>query len=114
CRLIHQAFQYMRRPEKGVQTPALTLETRTGSCRDLATLLMEAARSSGVASRFVSGYLHGSASVEGRASTHAWTEVYLPTLGWRGFDPTIGDSVGMNHIVTGVSSHPRGVMPVSG
>jgi transglutaminase-like putative cysteine protease len=114
CQLVHQAFQYARRPEKGVQRPAQTLETRAGSCRDLATLMMEAARSAGVASRFVSGYLHGSASVEGRASTHAWTEVYLPTLGWRGFDPTIGAAVGMNHIVTGVSSHPRGVMPVSG
>ncbi len=45
---------------------------------------------------------------------HAWAEVYLPTLGWRGFDPTIGDVTSANHVVTGVSTHPRGVMPVSG
>ena len=75
---------------------------------------MDAARVSGVAARFVSGYLHGSASMAGHASTHAWTEVYLPMLGWRGFDPTIGATTGMNHIVIGVSSHPRGVMPISG
>ena len=50
----------------------------------------------------------------GKASTHAWAEVYLPTLGWRGFDPTIGDLTSAGHIVTGVSIHPRGVMPVSG
>ena len=50
----------------------------------------------------------------GQASTHAWAEVYLPTLGWRGFDPTIGDATSLRHIVTGVSNHPRGVMPVSG
>ena len=50
----------------------------------------------------------------GHASTHAWAEVYLPTLGWRGFDPTTGAAISMRHVVTGVSSHPRGVMPVSG
>ena len=48
------------------------------------------------------------------ASTHAWAEVYLPTLGWRGLDPTLGDATGVCHIVTGVSTQPRGVMPVSG
>ena len=50
----------------------------------------------------------------GTAATHAWAEVYLPMLGWRGFDPTIGTAISLRHIVTGVSSHPRGVMPVSG
>ena len=114
CRLIHRTFRYTRRTEKGVQAPGKTLELRTGSCRDLATLMMDAARASGVASRFVSGYVHGTASMAGHASTHAWTEIYLPTLGWRGFDPTTGDVVAMHHIATGVSSHPRGVMPISG
>ena len=114
CQLIHRSFRYTRRAEKGVQAPGNTLELRSGSCRDLATLMMDAARTLGVASRFVSGYLHGAASMAGHASTHAWTEIYLPTLGWRGFDPTIGDVVAMGHIATGVSSHPRGVMPISG
>jgi transglutaminase-like putative cysteine protease len=114
CQRIHAAIGYQRRTEKGTQSPAQTLTLKTGSCRDMATLLMEAARASGVAARFASGYLHGRASMAGEASTHAWAEVYLPTLGWRGFDPTIGDLTGACHIVTGVSTHPRGVMPVSG
>lgn len=113
-KLIHQKIKYLRRSEKGVQTPAQTLKLGTGSCRDMATLMMDAARLFGLAARFASGYLHCRASEAGHASTHAWTEVYLPTLGWRGFDPTIGDATGMNHIVTGVSNHPRGVMPISG
>jgi transglutaminase-like putative cysteine protease len=114
CRRVHAAIGYQRRTEKGTQSPARTLTLKTGSCRDMATLLMEAARASGVAARFASGYLHGRASMAGEASTHAWAEVYLPTLGWRGFDPTLGDVTGAGHIVTGVSTHPRGVMPVSG
>jgi transglutaminase-like putative cysteine protease len=114
CILIHTAIAYQRRMEKGVQTPARTLELRSGSCRDMAALMMDASRLLGVAARFASGYLHGSASLAGRAATHAWTEIYLPLLGWRGFDPTIGSAISLNHIVTGVSNHPRGVMPVSG
>ena len=114
CGLLHQTIGYRRRSEKGVQSPLQTIQGASGSCRDMATLMMDAARLLGIASRFASGYLHGSASLAGRASTHAWTEVYLPSLGWRGFDPTIGTETGLQHIATGVSQHPRGVMPVSG
>ncbi|MEO6367457.1 MAG: transglutaminase family protein [Steroidobacteraceae bacterium] len=114
CVLLHRTISYRRRTEKGVQSPLQTIEAASGSCRDMATLMMDAARLLGVASRFASGYLHGSASQAGRASTHAWTELYLPALGWRGFDPTIGAETGLQHIATGVSQHPRGVMPVSG
>ncbi|HEV7714126.1 MAG TPA: transglutaminase family protein [Steroidobacteraceae bacterium] len=114
CIAINKNITYVRRREKGVQTPAQTAQLGSGSCRDMATLLMEAARSLGLAARFASGYLHGLASLAGQASTHAWIEVYLPDLGWRGFDPTLGAAISLRHVVTGVSNHPRGVMPVSG
>jgi len=114
CQHVFRTVKYQRRSEKGVQSPAQTLALKTGSCRDMATLMMEAARRWGVAARFASGYLHCAASIAGHASTHAWTEVYLPSLGWRGFDPTLGDLVSSSHVVVGVSDHPRGVMPISG
>jgi transglutaminase-like putative cysteine protease len=114
CGLVYRTVRYMRRVQKGVQDPSRTLDLGTGSCRDMATLMLEAARVLGVAARFASGYFHCAASMAGYASTHAWTEVYLPTLGWRGFDPTTGTATGARHLATGVSSHPRGVMPVSG
>lgn len=114
CNLVCRTVDYQRRQERGVQAPAETLKLATGSCRDMATLMMEAARLLGVAARFVSGYLHCAASEAGQASTHAWTELYLPALGWRGFDPTLGSGISLGHVVTGVSSHPRGVMPISG
>jgi transglutaminase-like putative cysteine protease len=111
---IKEQIKYQRRSERGVQTPAQTLQLRSGSCRDMATLMMDAARTLGMAARFASGYLDCQASIAGRASTHAWVEVYLPVLGWRGFDPTLGEPTSLKHVVTGVSNHPRGVMPVSG
>jgi transglutaminase-like putative cysteine protease len=114
CSRVYSAIAYRRRVERGVQTPSDTLRAASGSCRDMATLMMDAARVLGVASRFASGYAHSPATLAGRASTHAWTECYLPDLGWRGFDPTTGKAIGMQYIATGVSQHPRGVMPVTG
>ena len=111
---IHQRIKYQRRNTKGVQSPAETLRLGSGSCRDMATLMMDAARALGFAMRFASGYLDCAASLAGRASMHAWTEAYLPEFGWIGFDPTLGEPTSLKHVVTGVSDHPRGVMPVSG
>jgi transglutaminase-like putative cysteine protease len=114
CGTIHRTIRYQRREAKGVQSPSQTLHLGSGSCRDMATLMMEAARSLGYAARFVSGYLDCPAAEAGRAAMHAWTEVYLPVLGWRGYDPTLAEETSLKHIPVGVSYHPRGVMPVSG
>lgn len=112
--LVNGSIGYQRRMEKGVQTPAQTIELGTGSCRDQSTLLLDAARSLGVAARFASGYLNCPASEAGRAAMHAWVEFYLPMVGWRGYDATLGEATSQKHVVAGVSNHPRGVMPVSG
>ncbi|QDU30835.1 hypothetical protein ETAA8_59840 [Anatilimnocola aggregata] len=114
CELINSQIRYQRRMVKGVQSPSQTLTIRSGSCRDMAVLMMDAARLLGLSARFASGYLDCPAAEAGRAAMHAWTEVYLPVLGWRGFDPTIGEPCSLKHIVVGVSHHPRGVMPISG
>jgi len=112
--LIRKQIAYQRREIPGVQSPKQTLRLKTGSCRDTAVLMMEAARSIGFASRFVSGYLESEVSRVGRGATHAWTEIYLPDRGWTGFDPSIGEQVDVGHIAVGVCYHPRGVMPISG
>lgn len=112
--LIHRVVGYNRREESGVQSPAETLRLATGSCRDMAVLMIETSRALGYPARFVSGYLESGNSRAGRGSTHAWAEIYLPDWGWTGYDPSIGRRVGPGHIPVGVSQHPRGVMPVSG
>lgn len=92
----------------------MTGRTHCGACRDYATLFVEACRYLGLAARFVSGYFHGSATENGNASTHAWVEVYLPGTGWKGFDPTLGELTGSDHIPVAVARHPKIVPPVSG
>lgn len=111
---IASDFEYVVREEPGVQTPAQTLAERRGSCRDFAALFMEACRYLQLASRFVSGYLHAPATEAGNGATHAWTEVYLPGPGWKGFDSTSGEVTGSKHIAVAVARYPEAVPPVSG
>jgi len=111
---ISNQLHYQTRDEAGVQSPAQTLAQRSGTCRDYATLFIEACRSLGLASRFVSGYLHAPATEAGNATTHAWAEIYLPGTGWKGFDPTAGEVTGNNHIAVAVARDPETVPPVSG
>jgi hypothetical protein len=111
---IYQTFQYQRRDEPGVQTPAQTLQKNSGSCRDFATLLLEACRCWGLAARFVSGYMQCEATEAGGASTHAWMEVYLPGAGWKGFDPTSGILTGSQHVAVAVARDPENAAPIAG
>jgi transglutaminase-like putative cysteine protease len=111
---IATGFSYQQREEPGVQSPATTLSKQAGSCRDFATLFIEACRCLGLAARFVSGYQYSPNLLHGQGSTHAWSEVYLPGAGWKGFDSSSGEVVGHHHIAVAVSSHPESVPPVSG
>src|ERR1700728_2948288 len=91
---INRSFKHVRRDEKGIQRPRQTLERGSGSCRDLAMLMIDAVRSLGMAARFVSGYLHipseDDKSYAGGGNTHAWAQVHLPGPGWIDFDPSNG------------------------
>jgi transglutaminase-like putative cysteine protease len=114
CVGINGTLKYQAREEPGVQSAVETLSHGSGSCRDFATLFMEAARYLGLAARFVSGYLEVPASTTDNGATHAWAEIYLPGAGWKGFDPTIGEMVSTKHIAVAVARLPESVPPVSG
>jgi transglutaminase-like putative cysteine protease len=111
-------FRYAAREAEGVQAPVDTLRMRSGSCRDFALLMMEAARSLGLAARFVSGYLRvptadGPTNVGGGA-THAWVQIYLPGSGWIEFDPT-NAIVGTRDLIrVAVVRDPSQAVPVAG
>jgi transglutaminase-like putative cysteine protease len=113
---IRQQFQYTRRVEKGVQTPEETLRNRRGSCRDFAVLMMEGARSLGLAARFVSGYIFvpNSSGVAGGGATHAWMQAYLPGAGWIDFCPTNSIIGNRNLIRVAVAWAPEHVLPLWG
>ena len=113
---IQKELKYIRRAEKGVQSPAKTLQLRRGSCRDFAVLMMEAARSLGIAARFVSGYIFtpDDAGLAGGGATHAWMQAYLPGAGWIDFDPTNSIIGNRNLIRVAVAWSPEHVLPLWG
>jgi len=112
---IREQIVYTRRVEKGVQSPEETLLSRRGSCRDLAVLMMEGARSLGIAARFVSGYIFTpDSSTLGGGATHAWMQAYLPGAGWIDFDPTNSIIGNRNLIRVAVAWAPEHVLPLWG
>ena len=111
---ICRKFKYQIRNEPGVQPPGQTIEKNSGSCRDFATLFIEACRGLGLGARFVSGYILSGGATGAGASTHAWAEIYLPGGGWKGFDPTMGLMTTSQHVAVAVSRHPENAMPISG
>ncbi len=113
---IRKQIAYNRRVEKGVQTPERTLRIQTGSCRDFAVLMMEGARSLGIAARFVSGYIFtpNSSGLAGGGATHAWMQAYLPGAGWIDFDPTNSIIGNRNLIRVAVAWAPEQVLPLWG
>jgi len=115
--LIHREFTYLARYEKGTQSPMETLRRRQGTCRDFAVLMIEAARSLGLAARFVSGYLYDPGRVEpivGGGNTHAWVRIFLPGSGWIEFDPTNGIVGNSGLIRVALARDPHQAVPVSG
>ncbi len=115
---IKQAFTHVRRYEKGIQTPLQTLELGSGSCRDLAVLMIDAVRSLGMAARFVSGYLYipddDKEGHVGGGNTHAWAQVYLPGPGWVDFDPSNGIVGNRDLVRVAVVRDPHQATPLYG
>lgn len=114
-RCVHDGFAYAAREAEGVQSPAETLRLKSGSCRDYAWLMIEALRHLGYAARFVTGYLHSPGGrTRGAAATHAWTQVFLPDLGWIEFDPTNALVERPDLIPIAITRTPAEAAPVSG
>jgi transglutaminase-like putative cysteine protease len=139
---IRSDFTYASRETMGTQRPAETLSLGSGTCRDFALLMIEAARGLGLAARFVSGYLYdaslddGTPPVEirsglqqgirqtesfddetvtrGAGATHAWLHVYLPGAGWVPFEPTKTLFGGTDLIRVAYTRTPEQAAPISG
>ncbi len=115
-RAIRDEFTYEGREAEGTNSAVVTLESGRGACRDFSLLMMEAARSLGLAARFVTGYLYednGGGTVGGGA-THAWCAIYVPGAGWVEYDPTNGLVAGANLIRVGATRTPEQAVPVGG
>ena len=114
---IRRTFKHGARHQKGTRDPAQTLALESGSCRDLAVLMIAALRTLGIAARFVSGYLNladpDDDSITG-GNTHAWVQAFVPGPGWVDFDPSSGAIGNENLVRVAVVDEPGAANPVEG
>jgi len=110
-------FTYSLEPEmppENVDFVANFLQARTGYCVYYATAMAVMARTLGIPSRYVEGFLlhqRGSRPSDPQLwlatanSAHAWTELYFRGIGWITFDPTPAGSL-IEPVPTGEPERP--------
>jgi transglutaminase-like putative cysteine protease len=118
-RQIYEDFDYV--PGSTTNRTSITdvLASRRGVCQDFAHLMIGCLRSSGLAARYVSGYIRTSRdsdpeSLVGGDASHAWVSVYCPPCGWIDFDPTNDCVVGENHVTLAWGRDFGDVSPLRG
>ena len=116
---IHRDFAFD--PEATtVSTPVMEVfERRRGVCQDFAHLMLSCLRSTGLAARYVSGYLltrppPGKPRLVGADASHAWVSVYCPDFGWVDADPTNGVFPSLEHVTLGWGRDYDDVIPLRG
>lgn len=90
---------------------------RRGVCQDFTNLFICLARLLGVPSRYVCGYIYTGPKHDNQRqseASHAWVQVYLPQVGWKGFDPTNGILTQTDHIRVAVGRNYLDATPTSG
>jgi transglutaminase-like putative cysteine protease len=110
---IFRTCRQVTRPQGPPWPSDRTLSSLEGSCRDLAVLFCDVCRVMGIAARFVSGYECASATSQ-ESYMHAWAEVYLPGIGWRGYDPSRGIAVANRHVAVAAGFDHDLASPVAG
>ena len=86
------------------------LRDNRGVCQDFAHVMLGLCRTLKIPALYVSGYL----ASEIASATHAWVEVLIPGIGWRGLDPTHNRQVDETYVKIAVGRDYADVPPVTG
>jgi transglutaminase-like putative cysteine protease len=71
------------------------LGTMGADCTEYASLFVALSRSQKIPARYFEGLLFLDTETEAKARIeHAWSDVYLPGVGWTALDPTLGRALG--------------------
>ena len=114
---IHKEYKYTQGSTNLFTTPFEVYVNRRGVCQDFTNVFICMARLLGVPARYVCGYVYtgekAANTVQGEAS-HAWIQLYLPQIGWKGFDPTNGTLTQTEHVRVAVGRNYTDATPTSG
>ena len=114
---IYRDYRYVPGSTSLKTTPFEVYASREGVCQDFANLFICLARLLGVPARYRMGYVFTGANYENKMqsdASHAWVEIYIPYIGWRGFDPTNGILVTQDHVRVACGRNYLDATPTSG
>ena len=114
---LYAAFAYEPGSTEAHSSIEHILETGRGVCQDYTHVMLAIARSWGIPSRYVSGYLHSegmSSEQSAGSASHAWAEFLLPGMGWVGVDPTNNTFADHRHIPVAVGRDYIDAAPTRG
>jgi transglutaminase-like putative cysteine protease/predicted glutamine amidotransferase len=114
---IFQEYRYAQGSTTLGTTAFQVYASRSGVCQDFSNLFICMMRLLGVPARYMCGYVYtgpkNTRHPQSEAS-HAWVQVYLPEVGWRGFDPTNGILTQTDHIRVASGRAYADATPTSG
>jgi transglutaminase-like putative cysteine protease/predicted glutamine amidotransferase len=114
---IFREYEYRQGSTTVYTTPFDVYANRRGVCQDFTNLFICMARLLGVPARYTCGYIYcGPQNPNQRQAlaSHAWVQLYLPEVGWRGFDPTNGILTQTSHVRVAVGRGYGDATPTSG
>ena len=107
---VHSKFEYLPNSTTVHTHMRDVLKARRGVCQDFAHVMIGLCRSLRIPALYVSGYL----ATEKASATHAWTEVFVPGVGWRALDPTHDRQAGESYVKIAIGRDYADVPPITG
>ena len=95
-------------------TAAEAFALKRGVCQDFSHIFIAAARRLGIPARYVSGHLAREDETIDQDAAHAWSEAYVPDLGWVGFDAANGVCPTPSYVRVAIGLDYLGAAPVRG
>lgn len=116
---VHEDFKFDPKATTVATPLEQVIKQRRGVCQDFAHFEIGCLRSLGLPARYVSGYLEtrpppGKPKMVGADASHAWVQVFIPSLGWLDLDPTNNVVPSERHITVAWGRDFDDVSPIRG
>lgn len=110
---VHQTVGYETGTSHMHTTAAEAFADGRGVCQDHAHIMIAVARHLGIPARYATGYLVTGQGASSSAA-HAWAEIYIPDLGWTGFDAANAQCPTEEYVRVAAGLDATAVAPVRG
>ena len=116
---IHAEFKFDAEATTTTTPVMAFFKQKRGVCQDFTHFMISCLRSTGLAARYVSGYLvtrpaPGKQRPLGAEASHAWVALFVPDSGWIELDPTNNVLPSWDHVTLGWGRDFSDVTPLRG